>query len=282
MSDLGARRGDGGEEAPLKSYRTILEQEVEQAEEELNRPAHGLLVSGVLAGLGVGVSLLLMAVLESTAGALPEPARGLLMANVFTVGFILVILARTDLFTEYTTLAILPVLTGDAPLRRLARLWGYVLSANLVGIALFAVFVAFVGPRLGRVDVDALGRLAAPVLAPSAVVLVLSASVAGWLMGLLSWLVTAGRDTISQVFFVWLVAFAIGYGELHHVVTGSGKVLAAWFAGQGPGAADFGGLLLWVALGNALGGIAFAVLIRYSLVIRTTGASSGGRRRGRS
>lgn len=38
------------------------------------------------------------------------------------------------------------------------------------------------------------------------------------------------------------------------------------FAGQGVGAADFARFLVWTTLGNSLGGIAFAVLIRFSVV----------------
>lgn len=48
-------------EEPLKSYRTILQQEILQAEQEIRRPGLGLFVSGLLAGFGVGMSLFLMA-----------------------------------------------------------------------------------------------------------------------------------------------------------------------------------------------------------------------------
>jgi len=86
---------------------------------------------------------------------------------------------------------------------------------------------------------------------------------AGWLMGLLSWLVTASRDTISQIFFVWLVTTAIGLSHLHHVIAGTAEVLAGLFAGQGITWADVGRFLFLVTLGNALGGIFFVALLKF-------------------
>jgi formate/nitrite transporter FocA (FNT family) len=83
------------------------------------------------------------------------------------------------------------------------------------------------------------------------------------LMGLLSWLVAAGRDTISQIVLVWLITTAIGFAGLHHVVLGTIEVLAGAFAGQEIGPADFGRFLLWATLGNILGGTIFVALIKY-------------------
>jgi formate/nitrite transporter FocA (FNT family) len=86
---------------------------------------------------------------------------------------------------------------------------------------------------------------------------------AGWLMGLLSWLVAASRDTISQIFIIALVTTAIGITHLHHAVVGSAEVLAGVFSGQGATLAGFGKFLLWSTLGNILGGVLFVALIKF-------------------
>lgn len=260
---------DDGVTQPFKPHRSILEAEIAQAQAELRRPAHGLLISGVLAGIGVGTSLFVMAViLTNAAGTLPEPVVALLLANAFTVGFILVILSRVDLFTEYTTIAILPVLTGRAGLPDLLRLWGLVYVGNLIGAIVFAGFMVAVGPALGVMAPEAFGELAESMSGFRWLVVFSSALLAGWLMGVLSWLVAASRDTISQVFFVWMVTGTIGFGGLHHAITGAAEVAAGVFAGQGQTLFDFGHFLLWTTLGNSAGGILFAVLIRYSLKMR--------------
>ena len=92
-----------------------------------------------------------------------------------------------------------------------------------------------------------------------------SAILAGWLMGLMSWLVAASRDTISQLAITWLIATVIGLCRLHHVVVGSVEVLAGIFAGQGITMGDYGHFLLWTTLGNALGGSFFVAVIKSSL-----------------
>jgi formate-nitrite transporter family protein len=268
--------GGVGEQDPLKSYRTILEQEVSQAEEELARPAHGLLGSGLLAGLGIGVSLFVLAiVLTMGDGELSDPVVRILAANAYTVGFIIVIMGRTDLFTEYTTIAILPVLVGRASVALLARLWALVYAANLVGAAVLAWLVVVLGPELDVVEVGTLHRLARDLVGFEWWVIALSATLAGWLMGLLSWLISAARDTISQVAFIWIITVIIGLGHLHHAIVGTAEVLASILAGGaaagGVGWGGFAHFLLWTTLGNAAGGVLFAVLIRYSLALRDGG-----------
>ncbi|MCB0107722.1 MAG: formate/nitrite transporter family protein [Caldilineaceae bacterium] len=253
---------------PRKPARRILEQEIAEGLGEIERPLPGLMLSGVSAGLDVGFSLLLMAVALSRFGdVLAEPFVDLIMANMYAIGFIFVIVGRSELFTEHTTLAILPVLNGRATVRGLMRLWTVIYGANLLGVAIFALLVTTVAPALGVVKIEAFGTIAEHMTAHGWWVILLSGVLAGWMMGLLSWLVTAGRDTISQVVLIWLVTAAIGFSGLHHSIVGSAEVLAGIFAGQGTTWLDFGHFLLWATLGNAIGGVFFVALIKYSHVL---------------
>ncbi|PPS42291.1 hypothetical protein [Chroococcidiopsis sp. TS-821] len=80
-------------EEPQKPYRQILEQEIKQALEELARPAKGLFTSGLLAGIGIGISPLLVAVLLTHVdGTRSELVIEILVANFYTIGFIFVAL----------------------------------------------------------------------------------------------------------------------------------------------------------------------------------------------
>ncbi len=125
------------------------------------RPIVGLFVSGLSAGLDLGFSLFLMAVmLTEIEGALPKPIVRLLVANMYAVGFIFVVLGRSELFTEQTTLAVLPVLRGQASLRALFRLWGVVYAANMIGVTAFAALATLIGPALGVIEPRAFGSIA--------------------------------------------------------------------------------------------------------------------------
>ncbi len=255
---------EAAEPAPKKASKLILKHEIEEGLGALRRSAGGLFMSGLSAGLDVGFSLFLMAVMLTQArDVLPRPVVEILVANLYAVGFIFVVLGRSELFTEQTTLAVLPVLRGRATVAELLRLWAVVYVANLVGAAAFALLAVITGPALGVIDPAAFGEIARRLTEHPAGTIFLSGILAGWLMGLVSWLVAAGRDTISQIVLVWLVTTAIGFAHLHHSILGSVEVLAGAFANQGVTAADFGHFLLWTTLGNAVGGPVFVALIKY-------------------
>lgn len=254
-------------EKPQKSYHTILEQHVAQAQEELERPAGGLLLSSFSAGLDLGFGPLLMAVmLTLSGGTWPHPVTAVVLAISYAAGFVFVVLGRSALFTEQTTSAVLPVLAGRASLVQLARLWTLVLIGNVAGGALFALFLATLCPRLHIVDAGAFGAIAGRLLDVPWWSMWASAVVAGWLMGLLAWLMAASRDTIGQIVFVTLTTFVIGVAGFHHSIAGTIEVLLALFARAGPTWADYGRFISAAAAGNAIGGTLFVAVLKFGQV----------------
>ena len=246
------------------SYREILRVEIQEGLSQLNRPTEGLLLSGLSAGLDIGFGPFLMAIVLTISGdTFSQPVVQILMANAYTVGFIIVVLGRSELFTEHTTLAVVPVLHGQASLFELGRLWGLIYVANLVGGVLFAGLAVLIEPQLGTVDAPAFGVIAHHMVDYSPMATVLAGVLAGWLMGLMTWLVAAGRNTISQVIFVWLLAFVIGISRLPHSIAGSVEVLLGLFAGQGITVGEFASFLLWSTIGNIVGGTVFVALLKY-------------------
>lgn len=258
----------GEEQGPKKTSAQILLHEIQEGQVAIQRPVAGLFLSGLSAGLDIGFSLFLIAVTRTQVeGVLPKPVVELLVANMAAVGFIFVVVGRSDLFTEQTTLAVLPVLNGKASLGGLARTWVVVYVSNLCGTAAFAALAVLVGPSLGVIDRRVFGEIALSLTEHPGHVILLSGLLAGWLMGLLSWLVAASRDTISQIVLTWLIASVIGYAHLHHVVVGSAEVLGGVFAGTGVTFSQFVHFLFWTTIGNALGGPIFVAVIKSSHAI---------------
>lgn len=263
------------EEKPKKSPEQILQEEILEGLKAMRGSSRRLLNSSVAAGLEIGFSLLLMAVmLTKTEGRLAEPIVEMLVAAMYAIGFIFVVLGRSELFTEQTSLAVLPVLNRKASVVTLARLWSIVYVGNLIGAAGFAYLVSVTGPALGVLTTESLGTLARKMVQHPDWVILLSAILAGWMMGLLSWLVAASRDTISQIFVVAIITAAIGFAGLHHVVVGSVEVLAGVFVGKAT-LAEFGHFLLWATLGNAIGGTVFVASLKSGHGLR--GSRFGGR-----
>lgn len=265
----------GSRSAPdeKKSYQEILDDEIEAGLLELRRPANGLFLSGLSAGLDVGFGILAMAVVVTLAtGELPEVIVRLLEANTYTIGFTFVILGRSELFTEHTTLAALPVLDGRAGLGRLLRLWGVVYVSNTLGAIAFASFMTLVLPALGTATSSSFGEIASRLVDHPAWVIFLSAVLAGWLMGLLSWLVTAARDTTGKLLMIWLVTGVIGLAGLHHCIAGTVEVVAGAISDPAIGAWDAVRTLGLATLGNVVGGVVFVALIKYG---HASGAAAG-------
>ncbi len=225
---------------PKKSSGQIFQQEVEEGLGALRLPSHRLLISAIAAGMELGLSLLVIAVIRTLAtGRLDTPILELLAAAASSFGFIVVVLGRSELFTEQTTLAIVPLLAGKSSLLEVGRLWSVVFVGNLIGAAICSRLIVIIGPALRDVDSSTFHHIARTLVDHPAWVILLSGLVAGWLMGLVSWLVTAARDTISQIVIIGLFTSVIGLGHLHHSILGTTEVLSGVFSQTGTTLREF-------------------------------------------
>jgi formate/nitrite transporter FocA (FNT family) len=105
----------------------------QEGEEELERRAGAIVWSGLAAGLSMGFSFLALALLQSS---LPDtPWRGLIDGSGYSVGFVIAVLGKQELFTESTLTAVLPFLVRRdlKTLLALLRFWAIVLAANIAG-----------------------------------------------------------------------------------------------------------------------------------------------------
>jgi formate/nitrite transporter FocA (FNT family) len=256
--------GEDGPSGASLSYENILAREMENAVKELDRPSKGLFLSGLTAGLNVSFGALFMGMVLTFSPSFPsELVKQGLLAGASAVGFLFVVLGQTELFTAHTTLAVLPVLDGRTPVSELGRLWGIVYVANLLGCALFAGLIATLGPAIEIVEPSAFARLAGALIPLPWWVVLLSGVVAGWLMGLVTWLVAASRDTVGRILVVLVVTTTIGFGPFHHALLGTTELLGAMFLGTGVTLAQYGHFLLWTTVGNVLGGAVFVAGLNY-------------------
>lgn len=237
----------------------------EEGDEELERSSSSLWWSGLAAGLSIGLSLVAKGLLVAY---LPDGDWAPLVANLgYSVGFLVVILSREQLFTENTVTAVLP-LAADCTRRnlaRVARLWGIVLAANLAGAALFAAGLssALLFPEpVGQAFVEiSRHQMEVPPLPQF-----LRAIVAGWLVAILVWLLPSAEQ--SRFWVIVVIAYLIALGGLGHVIAGSVEAFLLLFLGEiGPFRA-IGGFLLPTLSGNIVGGSALFALIAYAQVRR--------------
>jgi formate/nitrite transporter FocA (FNT family) len=238
-----------------------------EGEEEMNRPAASLWWSGLAAGLSISFSLLAQAILQVH---LPDaPWRPLVTDLGYSVGFVLVVLGRQQLFTENTITVVLPVAAAPslAALRALGRMWGIVLAANLVGTLLAAVFCSFapvVTPELRA----AMLSISARALAPGPVELFFRAITAGFLIAAMVWLLPSAEG--GKFWVITLMTYLIAIGGFAHLIAGSFEAFMLAVGGEIDPMRMLIDFAIPVFLGNVVGGAALFALISYAQVAKET------------
>lgn len=232
-------------------------------EEELERSSSALALSGLAAGLSIGFSFMVQAVVQ---GALPDTSWRKLIASVgYSVGFLIVILGRQQLFTETTLTAVIPVMTRRdlASLKQMLRVWCVVLGANLVGTVAFAYVAAKAG-LFEPPTVIAMTEIAEHLLSQPFWKALLGAGSAGWLIGLMVWLLPASGS--ARPLIIVLITYIVALCGFPHIIAGSVEAAYAVFTGQIEALDYVTKFLLPTFLGNAFGGTALAALLNHAPV----------------
>jgi formate/nitrite transporter FocA (FNT family) len=248
-----------------KRINEILDEQIETALRQHNRSNQDLFLSAISAGLEVGFSVFLMAVIFSLFNEIIHPSvLHVLIAIAYPLGFIFVIIGKSELFTEHTTLAVIPVLNRNATIKSLLVLWVVVYAGNLLGGYFFGYILSVLPERLNTIDNGSFYSLAEKLINHPWQVILGSAILAGWLMGLLSWLVTSSQETISRIIIIVLITSVIGIGGLHHSIVGSIEVFTATITSPEISLKDYFYVQAWATVGNLIGGVVFVAFIKYS------------------
>jgi formate/nitrite transporter FocA (FNT family) len=199
---------------------------------------------------------------------LPDARWTPLVASLgYSIGFLMVILARQQLFTETTITVVLPLL-ADFSRRNLllmARMWGLVLAANLAGTLLAALFCSFT-PVLDGSLRQAMLEVSLHTLGHGWFEMLVRGISAGFLIALLVWLMPSAEGAEFQMIVVLTYLIAIAGSQ--HIVAGSMEAFMLAFAGQQSVAQVFFGFILPVLIGNVLGGTALFGVLSYAQVMK--------------
>jgi formate/nitrite transporter FocA (FNT family) len=258
--------GEQDQAAAHAALRPLVVHEIirEEGEAELRRPVGSLAWSGLAAGLSMGFSLVTQALLR--AGLPDAPWRHLVDAFGYSMGFVIVVLGRQQLFTESTLTAVLPVLMRRSleSLLTLLRLWGVVLLANFAGAWLFAAALQVHGVFAPPV-IAAMNSLAVQPMDSSFLPTLFKAVFAGWLIAIMVWLLPSARS--ARLLTVLIVTYVVALGQLSHIIAGTVETAYAVLAGLAPFGAYLGRFLVPTLLGNVIGGVAFVALLNHAAIL---------------
>lgn len=213
-----------------------------------------------------GVTIVFGIVALGVTEALAEPELGsgparLLGALAFAIGLVLLVVGRSELFTENF---FDPVAAAISEHRRwgwthLARLWVVTLVLNLLGGAVL-VAVLMVDGALPHASGEALAQAAEEIAAKSAAATLARAVLAGALLTLLSYLLHAVTSVTGRVLVAYMTGFLVALGPFDHVVVSALQLLFGVWLSDAVGYTDIASNIGLSALGNLAGGLLLITL----------------------
>lgn len=257
-------RHHSGSGPTVPDARVIHELIREDGEKMLVRSTRAMAWSALGAGLSMGFSFFAMAIIRS---GLPEgaPWAKLVAGFGYTIGFLIVILGRQQLFTESTLSSILPLLTrkDGKTFYCVMRLWLVVLVFNIVGTFFFAWLVSHPGLFDDEVN-KALRTVADEAMRDSFVPTMVKAIFAGWLIALIVWLMPgAGQARLLLILILtWVVAIA----HFSHIIAGSVEAAFNVFVGHISLGEYFTRFMIPTLIGNTIGGVSLVGILNHAPV----------------
>lgn len=252
------------DEAALPSRAAAVHEQIRQeGEKELERDALALLFSAIAAGLSMGASLMAKGIFQVNLHDVPG---GFLLENLgYTFGFIIVIMARQQLFTENTVTAVLPVMhkPNGSNLFLLMRLWGLVLGGNLIGTALAALAFNHM-PIFDDAVRDAFVNISMKVMENSPGEMFANAVVSGWIIATMVWMFPSAGT--AKIWVIILMTWLVALGDLAHIVVGSVETFYLVFNGDIPWQQFFWPFALPTLAGNIIGGTFIFALISHAQI----------------
>lgn len=248
--DIVAPTGSRAEPALEETYDRL----VEEGHERLDRPLLPLLSTGLLGGVDVGVGVLIYLVVDAKTG------NPLLASMAFSIGFVALLLANSELFTENFLVPVISVIAKVGTLAQLIRLWVVTLVANLVAGFVMAGMIVVALPDVHEVAVKTGSHYAHLGVSWRSFFL---AVLAGTVITLLTRMQHASENLGVRLVPAVLMSFVLVGAQLFHSVLDS----ILMFAGLLTGNADYSyldwlGALGWSAFGNLVGGLVLVTGLR--------------------
>src|SRR5581483_5378693 len=237
----------GGQELTETFERTVAE-----GEHRLTRTWPGLLATGMVGGLDVGVGVLGLLLVKEATGS------ELLAALAFGIGFMALTLAQSELFTENFLVPVAAVTARRASAAKLVRLWFGTAVMNLVGGWVITGLIVAGLPKVRHTAV-AIATEYARFPAGQAFAL---AILGGLVITLMTWMERATESVPAKVAAAFAAAFLLVAGTLDHAIVVSLLMFAALHAGAPFGYLHWLGVVALATVGNRIGGLGFVTVLR--------------------
>lgn len=220
----------------------------------------GYFVLSMLAGMYIGFGILLAFTVGAQLGN--NPVAGLIKGLIFGIALSLVIIPGAELFTGNNFVMGAGLLQKKIKFGQAVSLWVVCWIGNLLGAALLSWIFINSGLDLPLVA-GSFTKAAAAKMSTPALQLILRGILCNILVCLAVWSGFQSKDDTAKLIMVWWCLLAFFSSGFEHSVANMTTLIVALMNPATNGTVSFIGLwynLLWVTIGNMIGGIFFVAL----------------------
>jgi len=256
--------------AAAREPEEIYEETRKEGRRRLSRPVVELAATALVGGFDVAFGVAAYALAASAVGG----SRGRLAGAIaFGIGFVFIVVGKSELFTENFLIPIAGLNRRDrGSWFKLGELWAVALVLNIVGGLLIVVVMTSHGV-LRHGSAQPLLELADHVTDYSTLAAFLSALIAGALMTLMTWFVEGAATSLGvRIIMAWIVGSIIVLGGFNHAIVSTIELLYGMRFGS---AVSYGSLFTNLGLsvaGNLAGGLLLVTFVR---AVQATGGTRG-------
>lgn len=240
-------------ERPEPEVEDSFDRLVEEGTDRLARPVLTQLGTALLGGIDIGTGVLAYLVVDH------QTHDTLLAGLAFSIGFVALLLAHSELFTENFLVPVTALAAGRGSVWLLLRLWAVSLVGNLAGGWIVSWLIVYALPDLRPTAREVGGKYAALGITGHSLAL---AVLAGLVITLMTRMQHATDSLGVKIVPAILFGALLSGASLFHSVLDSLLMFAGLDAGAGYGYGRWALQVAWAVLGNLIGGIGLVTALR--------------------
>ena len=248
------RRQIGNRDEPIEDeLAESFDSTVAEGAERLHRTWRGVLITGFFGGLEVGLGVMAyLAVLHQT-------GDHLLAGLAFSVGFVALLLAHSELFTENFLMPVAALVAREGTISQLAKLWGGTLVMNLLGGWLFMWLIVQAFPQWNETLAEAARHFTDTPFGIQSIVL---ATLGGSTITLMTRMQQGTDSELAKIVATVIGGFLLAGLQLFHSILDSLIIFGAIHSGASITYLDWLGWFGYTLLFNILGGLVLVTALR--------------------
>jgi len=219
----------------------------------------GYMVSAMLAGAYVGVGVFLAFIVGGPLAEAHSPWLKIVMGGSFTIALALVIFAGGELFTGNNMAMVIGCCRRKTSVRQLATIWTMSWVGNLIGALLLAVLLYYSSSLNANPEMALVQKFAEKKMHLSITEMLCRGMLCNWLVCLAVWCTYRMKSEVGKLTMIFWCLYAFVASGFEHSVANMTLLSLALLQPHGAGVSLHGmaNNLLWVTIGNILGGGVF-------------------------